>query len=154
MVTKVLMVCLGNICRSPIAEGVLRAKVDPALVQVDSAGTGNYHIGKMPDKRSVAVASRYGIDISQQRCRIIVPDDLDLFDHIYVMDKSNYQKILSMSQNPAHRAKIKLLMAEVPDQPSEVPDPYYGGVDGFERIYWMIDRACEAIAHKFETKSN
>jgi protein-tyrosine phosphatase len=147
------MVCLGNICRSPIAEGVLRAKVDQALVQVDSAGTGNYHIGKMPDERSVAVAAKYGIDISQQRCRMIVPDDLEIFDHIYVMDRSNYQKTLSLSQNPVHKAKIKLLMSEVPNQPSEVPDPYYGGSDGFERVFWMIDRACESIAHKFAIKS-
>jgi protein-tyrosine phosphatase len=153
MVTKILMVCLGNICRSPIAEGVLRAKVDPALVLVESAGTGNYHIGKMPDERSVAVASKYGIDISHQRCRMIVADDLELFDHIYVMDRSNYQNILALSQNKAHQAKIKLLMAEVPNQPGEVPDPYYGGTDGFEQVYRMIDRACEAIAQKFAKKS-
>ncbi len=153
MVTKILMACLGNICRSPIAEGVLRAKVDPALVQVDSAGTGNYHIGKIPDERSIAVASKYGIDISQQRCRLIVADDLEIFDLIYAMDRSNYQKILTLSQNSAHQAKIKLLMAEVPNQPSEVPDPYYGGADGFERVFWMIDLACEAIAHKFAIKS-
>lgn len=148
MVTKVLMVCLGNICRSPLAEGLLRSKVDPDLVLVDSAGTANYHIGKRPDERSIAVASKYGIDISHQRCRKIVPSDLEIYDHIYAMDKSNYQKIVSLSQKVAHHCKIRLLMEETASPPWEVPDPYYGGPDGFVEVFHMIDQACDIIARK------
>ncbi len=148
MKTKVLMVCLGNICRSPLAEGILKSKVDPDKVFVDSAGTAGYHVGNPPDHRSVAVARQNGLDISNQRCRKFSSIDFLEFDHIYVMDKSNFSNVIQLANTEDDRAKVKLLLEEIDFDLSEVPDPYYGGADGFEKVYQMIDRACEAIAKK------
>ncbi len=148
MKTKVLMVCLGNICRSPLAEGILKSKVDPDKVFVDSAGTAGYHVGNPPDHRSVAVARQNGLDISNQRCRKFSSIDFLEFDHIYVMDKSNFSNVMQLANTEDDRAKVKLLLEEIDFDISEVPDPYYGGADGFEKVYQMIDRACEAIAKK------
>ncbi|WP_127020862.1 low molecular weight protein-tyrosine-phosphatase [Flagellimonas beolgyonensis] len=148
MKTKVLMVCLGNICRSPLAEGILKSKVDPDKVFVDSAGTAGYHVGNPPDHRSVAVARQNGLDISNQRCRKFSSIDFLEFDHIYVMDKSNFSNVIQLANTEDDRAKVKLLLEEIDFDISEVPDPYYGGADGFEKVYQMIDRACEAIAKK------
>ncbi|KAB5491934.1 MULTISPECIES: low molecular weight protein-tyrosine-phosphatase [Flagellimonas] len=148
MKTKVLMVCLGNICRSPLAEGILASKVDPDHVFVDSAGTGGYHIGNPPDRRSIAVARKYGLDISHQRCRQFSKADFAAFDLIYVMDRSNFSNVARLASTSEEAQKIKLLLEEVPLGISEVPDPYYGEADGFEEVYQMIDRACEAIAKK------
>lgn len=148
MKTKVLMVCLGNICRSPLAEGILKSKVDPDKVFVDSAGTAGYHVGNPPDHRSVAVARQNGLDISNQRCRKFSSIDFLEFDHIYVMDKSNFSNVMQLATTEEERAKVKLLLEEINFDISEVPDPYYGGADGFEKVYQMIDRACEAIAKK------
>ncbi|WP_418500814.1 low molecular weight protein-tyrosine-phosphatase [Flagellimonas sp.] len=148
MKTKVLMVCLGNICRSPLAEGILASKVDPDHVFVDSAGTGGYHIGKPPDRRSIAVARKYGLDISHQRCRQFSRQDFAEFDLIYVMDRSNFSNVARLASTSEEAQKIKLLLEEVPLGISEVPDPYYGEADGFEEVYQMIDRACEPIAKK------
>ncbi|NJB35887.1 MULTISPECIES: low molecular weight protein-tyrosine-phosphatase [Flavobacteriaceae] len=144
--TKVLMVCLGNICRSPLAEGILKAKVDPDKVYVDSAGTAGYHIGNAPDPRSVAVAKIHGLDISKQQCRKFIPEDFDAFNSIYVMDKSNLANVLALAKNDADRAKVKLLLSELNGPIKEVPDPYYGGDDGFEKVFQMIDEACTKIA--------
>jgi protein-tyrosine phosphatase len=152
MLTKVLMVCLGNICRSPLAEGILQNKVDPESVFVDSAGTGGYHIGNQPDKRSIAVAQKYGLDISRQRCRKFNALDFNNFDTIYVMDKSNYENVIAKSRNELDKAKVKLLMSEENSDNEEVPDPYYGGKDGFESVFRLIDSACENIANKLNTK--
>ncbi len=149
--TKILMVCLGNICRSPLAEGILEAKVDPKHVIVDSAGTAGYHIGEPPDERSVQVAKKYGIDISGQRCRQFVIDDFSRFDRIYVMDHSNYQALVSQATTAYEKNKIKLLLEETDLGVVEVPDPYYGGRDGFEKVYALINSACEAIARKIST---
>lgn len=154
MVTKVLMVCLGNICRSPLAEGLLQSKVDPEKVVVDSAGTGGYHIGNRPDERSIAVALKYGLDITQQRCRKLKAQDLETFDIIYAMDKSNYRNIVALAENAHDITKVKLLLEEVDLGAREVPDPYYGGEDGFENIYKLIDQACEAIAQRLQDKNN
>lgn len=142
------MVCLGNICRSPLAEGILASKVDPDHVFVDSAGTGGYHIGKPPDRRSIAVARKYGLGISHQRCRQFSKADFAAFDLIYVMDRSNFSNVARLAPTTEEAQKVKLLLEEVPLGISEVPDPYYGGADGFEDVYQMIDRACEAIAKK------
>ncbi|MBO6829971.1 low molecular weight protein-tyrosine-phosphatase [Allomuricauda sp.] len=148
MKTKVLMVCLGNICRSPLAEGILRSKVDSDKVLVDSAGTAGYHIGNPPDKRSIAVAQKYGLDISHQRCRKFSRLDFLEFDLIYVMDRSNFSDVAQLASNAQEAQKVKLLLSEVDLDLQEVPDPYYGGADGFENVYQMVDQACEAIAKK------
>ena len=148
MKTKVLMVCLGNICRSPLAEGILRSKVDSDKVLVDSAGTAGYHIGNPPDERSIAVAQKYGLDISHQRCRKFSRLDFLEFDLIYVMDRSNFSDVAQLASNAQEAQKVKLLLSEVDLDLQEVPDPYYGGDDGFENVYQMVDQACEAIAKK------
>ncbi|RIV42043.1 low molecular weight protein-tyrosine-phosphatase [Flagellimonas pelagia] len=148
MKTKVLMVCLGNICRSPLAEGILQSKVDPDTVFVDSAGTAGYHVGNPPDSRSIAMAKKYGLDISRQKCRRFSEIDFLEFDYIYVMDRSNFSNVASLATTEQEVSKIKLLLDEVDLGIQEVPDPYYGGEDGFEKVYQMIDKACEAIAKK------
>ena len=148
MKTKVLMVCLGNICRSPLAEGILKSKVDSSKVFVDSAGTAGYHVGNPPDHRSVAVAQKNGLNISGQRCRKFSQLDFLEFDHIYVMDKSNLSNVINLATTQDQMNKVKLLLEEIDMNLNEVPDPYYGGQDGFEKVYQMIDLACEAIAKK------
>ena len=146
MPVKILMVCLGNICRSPLAEGILQSKVDPEKVIVDSAGTGGWHIGNQPDERSIAVGLEHGIDIRHQRCRQFTPADFDRFDRIYVMDKSNRKTVLKLAGAKGNKEKVKLLLQEATIGTDEVPDPYYGGSDGFEKVYQMLDKACESIA--------
>ncbi len=144
--TKVLMVCLGNICRSPLAEGILKSKLSNAF-QVDSAGTANYHTGSPPDSRSVAVARKYGLDISKLRGRQFKVSDFDTFDHIYVMDDSNFNNVMALARHDEDKAKVKFILNEVyPNQNYDVPDPYYGGDEGFENVYKMLDEACSVIA--------
>ena len=150
MAVKILMVCLGNICRSPLAEGLLQQKTDPAKVFVDSAGTGGYHISNPPDERSIAVAAKHGIDIGMQRCRKLLAIDLDDFDIIYAMDSTNYQNIIALAKDEKQRNKVRLLLKEANLARHEVPDPYYGGDDGFEKVFQMIDEACEAIANNLD----
>lgn len=148
---KILMVCLGNICRSPLAEGILQSKVHPDKVQVDSAGTAAYHIGNLPDPRSIDVARKYGIDLTYQRARQFSVNDFDAFDLIYAMDESNYQNILALVRNSDDELKVKMILNETnPNSNHSVPDPYYGGVDGFENVYRMLDEACEVIADKVQ----
>lgn len=142
------MVCLGNICRSPLAEGILQSKVSDNLF-VDSAGTAGYHVGSLPDKRSIEVAYKYGLDITNQRCRKFTVEDFDNFDLIYAMDSSNYQNILMLARNEEDEAKVKMILNELnPNANHEVPDPYYGGDQGFENVYQMLDEACNIIAAK------
>ncbi|SHG24624.1 low molecular weight protein-tyrosine-phosphatase [Flagellimonas flava] len=148
MKTKVLMVCLGNICRSPLAEGILRSKVDQTSILVDSAGTAGYHIGNPPDKRSILVAQKHGINISHQRSRQFSTSDFKDFDLIFAMDTSNFRNILRLATSTDDEKKVKLLLDEVDLDTNEVPDPYYGGTEGFERVYEMLDKACEAVAKK------
>ena len=147
MATKILMVCLGNICRSPLAEGILQSKVDIDDVFVDSAGTGGYHIGSKPDSRSIAVGLKYNIDITHQRCRKFSVQDFKDFDLIYVMDHSNYNNVTALAQNEEEKAKVKLILDEIDTGLNEVPDPYYDD-DGFENIFQLIDEACTIIAEK------
>lgn len=150
MSVKVLMVCLGNICRSPLAEGILKAKL-PNNYIVDSAGTANYHVGSAPDKRSIAVAKKFGVDISQQKCRQITTSDFETFDYIYVMDTSNYKNVMAIAQNEEAKQKVKVILNELhPNKNLEVPDPYYGEMDGFEHVYKLLDEVCEAIAAKIK----
>lgn len=149
MKTRVLMVCLGNICRSPLAEGILKSKVDPQKVQIESAGTGNWHIGNSPDPRSIAVGKKYGVDITNQCGRQFEPADFDRYDHIYVMDTFNYDDVIAQARNDEDKRKVKLILDEVfPGEKVDVPDPYHGGEHGFENVYEMLNEACEIIARK------
>lgn len=149
MKAKILMVCLGNICRSPLAEGILQSKLSPALVYIDSAGTAGYHVGEQPDSRSIAVAKKYGIDISGQKCRKFSENDFKEFDVIYAMDKSNYRNITSLASTKEELAKVKMILNETDLNIDEVPDPYYGGDDGFEKVFLMLNNACDKIAERF-----
>jgi len=145
------MVCLGNICRSPLAEGILKSKVDPQKVFVDSAGTGDYHLDDCPDPRSISIAKENDLDITSQRGRQFSVKDFDNFDKIYVMDMSNYHDVLSLARNEEDREKVSLILNEIfPGENVEVPDPYHGGNDGFKRVYRMLDEACEEIAEKYK----
>lgn len=145
MTVKILMVCLGNICRSPLAEGILRAKLPPHFL-IDSAGTGNWHVGKSPDLRSIKVAKINGIDISNLKGRQFSIEDFDAFDYIYVMDNQNYKDVMAMSGNKQHKLKVQLILNEIyPNENADVPDPYFGLHDGFEKVYLMLDTACEEI---------
>jgi len=145
---KLLMVCLGNICRSPLAEGILKDKLSKEFT-VDSAGTIAMHLGEHPDYRSVAVAKEHGLDISSQKSRPITASDLDTFDKIYCMDMNNLEDVIALSKTDEQRRKISLLLKSAGHQTSvEVPDPYYGGMDGFENVYQLLDEACTVIANE------
>ncbi len=147
--TKVLMVCLGNICRSPLAEGIMKSKLTEDVSQVDSAGTAGYHIGNAPDPRSIAVARKNGLDISNQKCRKFSVEDFDRFDYIFVMDTSNFENVVKLARNPEDMSKVSLIMDLVhPNENIEVPDPYYGGNSGFDYVYTMLDKACDSFVEK------
>lgn len=149
MQTRILMVCLGNICRSPLAEGILKSKVDSSKLFVDSAGTGHWHVGDAPDKRSIAVGKKYRVDISHQRGRQFTANDFEDFDIIYVMDNSNKENVLALAENDNHREKVKLILDEIfPGENVDVPDPYFGGNSGFENVFKILDEACEQIARR------
>lgn len=142
---KILMVCLGNICRSPLAEGILKSKVADDI-EVDSAGTSALHEGEKPDPRSIRVAKKHGIDISNQRSRPFKTKDFDIFDNIYVMDSENYENVLKISPSPEASKKVKMILNSIaPQSNAEVPDPYYGGDGGFEHVFQLLDEACEQI---------
>ena len=150
---KILMVCLGNICRSPLAEGIFKSKLRANNMFVDSAGTAAYHVGKLPDSRSIEVARKYGIDITKQRARKFVVEDFDTFDFIFAMDTSNLEHLISLARNSDDEQKVHLILNALDfDSNHEVPDPYYGSKDGFETVYSMLDEACDTIASKIEKK--
>ena len=141
------MVCLGNICRSPLAEGILKSKVSTNQIFIDSAGTGSWHIGELPDIRSIQVAKKNNINISNQRCRQFVVEDFDSFDLIYVMDKSNYQNVMSLTRNDSDKQKVKMILNSIyPGKNLDVPDPYYDKDHGFENVFEMLNEACDMIA--------
>ncbi|MAZ29599.1 MAG: protein-tyrosine-phosphatase [Cytophagaceae bacterium] len=149
MKTKILMVCLGNICRSPLAEGLLKSKLDPRKFTVDSAGTGHWHVGNSPDPRSVEVAKKNGIDISAQRGMQFKPTFFEAYDHIFVMDNSNYRDVMQLAKSQADKDKVSLILDEVfPMENVDVPDPYHGGVDGFDNVFAMLDEATTIIADR------
>ena len=143
------MVCLGNICRSPLAHGILEHKIKLNKldnIEVDSAGTGSWHIGNKPDQRSIEIANKNGISIQNQRARQITAADLIEFDVIYAMDSSNYKDIKKLDSSEKNQHKIKLILDEVNSvDNNNVPDPYYGGDKGFEHIFELLDKACNSI---------
>jgi len=149
---RVLMVCLGNICRSPTAEAMLRQKVHAAglddRVEVDSAGTADYHVDSPPDRRAVAHGQRRGLQMQHLRGRQVQRADFDRFDHVLAMDEDNLAN-LERIRPAGSRAKVALLMSFAPQAGEcEVPDPYYGGGDGFERVLDLVDSACEGFLAK------
>ena len=140
------MICLGNICRSPLAEGILQDKIVKNNLNwtVDSAGTGGWHVGELPDHRSVAIARKYHIDLTRQRARQFQREDLDAFDLILAMDKSNLRYILKYAETDEQRAKARLILNfSRPQSDFEVPDPYYD--NSFELVYGLLDEACEGV---------
>jgi low molecular weight protein-tyrosine phosphatase len=149
MPVKILMVCLGNICRSPLAEGLLASKLPKNDFIIDSAGTGNWHVGKQPDDRSIAVAKKNGLDISLQKGRHFKAADFDNYDHIYVMDSTNYRDVIALAKNDAQKSKVKLILDELfPGENVDVPDPYFGMANGFDSVYQMLDETCDIVAKK------
>lgn len=153
MPIKILMVCLGNICRSPLAEGILASKLPKNKFKVDSAGTGSWHIGNAPDERSISTAKKNGIIISSQKCRQFTKNDFDFFDYIYVMDSTNYKDIIELSENQEHKKKVQLILNDLfPNENVDVPDPYYGLQNGFDLVYQMLNEACDLIAKKLMEK--
>ena len=149
---KILMVCLGNICRSPLAEGILKQKTQLHDLnwEIDSAGTGAWHIGELPDRRSIAKASQYGIDITKQRARQLEEEDLSYFDLILTMDESNYQNTLRLADSKEQSAKVKMIMDYAfPGEKINVPDTYWDD-NGFEHVYQMLDQACGKLIESYK----
>ena len=144
------MVCLGNICRSPLAEGILKNKIRHQGLDwtVDSAGTGNWHVGQLPDPRSIATAREYGIDLTDQRARHFQSADFERFDRIFVMDTQNFRDVIRLAPKEEHRTKVQLILDLThPNESRSVPDPYHDD-DGFEAVYRMLDAACEKLVSK------
>jgi len=144
---KILMICLGNICRSPLAEGILEKKIKEHGLnwEVDSAGTSGWHNGAQPDKRSIEIAKRHGLDISHQKSRKIRPADIDEFDLIYVMDEQNRRDTLLYCHTEEERSKVQKILDVHPESKwTDVPDPYFGEY-GFDMVYKMLDEACDKI---------
>lgn len=153
MKTKILMVCLGNICRSPLAEGILASKLPLRHFSVDSAGTGHYHIGESPDERSIAIAKANGLDISLQIARKFSVQDFENFDYIYAMDGTNYQDILDLAPDEKSAQKVILILNELFEGENvDVPDPYYGLENGFPKLYDMLEQVCDTIAENLKKK--
>ncbi len=159
MFMRVLMVCLGNICRSPLAEGILKHKIKEMDLdwKVDSAGTGSWHIGEQPDPRSIAVARNHGLDIADQRGRQFSKKDFEDFDLIFTMDSENYKNVLAMAESVDQKNKVKMILNMLePNSDKSVPDPYWnptspaGGGDGFEQVYRMLNSAIDAIIEKYQ----
>lgn len=145
---KVLMVCLGNICRSPMAEGILKkiAFQKGLDIEVDSCGTSAYHIGEQPDERAQKKAAEYGVDISTLKARQFRYEDFDRFDSILVMDKSNYNDILKLSRTNKDRNKVEVLLDySFPNEKRDVPDPYFGGSKGFDDVFHLLNTALESF---------
>ena len=147
--TGVLFVCLGNICRSPLAEGVFQHLVEEAGVsdefEIDSAGTGSWHVGERPDTRAIAVARAHGITLPS-RARQVTPEDLDHFDYVIAMDLENVRNLENMAESSRTDVQIHLLREFDPEHTGdEVPDPYYGGASGFEKVFKIVSQSCEAL---------
>ncbi|MGM0480209.1 MAG: low molecular weight protein-tyrosine-phosphatase [Bacteroidota bacterium] len=150
---KILMVCLGNICRSPLADGLMRKKVvDHDLpVEVDSAGTGDWHVGEAPDPRMRETAQSKGLSIDELRGRQFNVEDFDRFDRIFVMDLSNRENVLKLARNDEDAAKVDLLLnLSHPGEDMEVPDPYFGGDEGFQHVYQLVDDATDQLVNELK----
>lgn len=141
------MVCLGNICRSPMAEGILRKKsVENNLsIEVDSAGTADYHVGEAPDPRAIETARKNGVDISGLRGRQFTRKDFSAFDHIYVMDRSNLRNVLLLAKANEEESKVSLILDSLGTSGMEVPDPWYGGMKDFDETFRLLNEACDKI---------
>lgn len=149
---KILFVCLGNICRSPLAEGImLKLVADNNLpLIIDSAGTASYHVGEQPDKRTIANAKKHQIDLSPLRARQFNKTDFEEFDKIYVMDKSNLKNVLALASTDEHKQKVDLFLNELYLlQNKDVPDPYYGGEQSFEDVFQMVYKTCEKVVERY-----
>jgi protein-tyrosine phosphatase len=147
---KILMVCLGNICRSPLAEGIMKTKLPEGFV-VDSAGTISMHEGEHPDKRAVKTAANHGINISGQRSRPITRADFETFDKIYCMDIDVFEDVISKAENEEERQKVSLFLEVSGDHKNaEVPDPYWGDLKDFEEVFQLLDKGCEAIKNQIQ----
>lgn len=143
------MVCLGNICRSPLAEGILKSKTQHLKIIIDSAGTAGYHVGKKPDARSIYIANKNNINIKEQKARQFNRSDFDNFDIIYAMDKNNYSHLIALAENEDERLKIRLILNEIiPGKYNSIPDPYYDNENGFKNVYNMLEKACEKITNQ------
>ena len=152
---KILMVCLGNICRSPIADGLLRRKVveNNLDVEVDSAGTIALHAGSAPDKRMITTANKRGTDISTLRARQFTVSDFDTFDLIFAMDNSNKSNILKLARNSDDEQKVHLLLSAITNrEEANVPDPYYGDMSDFEHVSDLVDDATEVLIEKIKSR--
>jgi protein-tyrosine phosphatase len=153
MPIKIVMVCLGNICRSPLAEGILASKLPENNFTVDSAGTGNWHVGTPPDKRSIQVAKKNGIDIAKQRATHFTADFFEKYDYIFVMDQSNYKNVIQLAKNQDHIAKVHFVLESLlPNKKAEVPDPYYDEMTAFEEVFTLLDKSCTILAQKLIAK--
>jgi len=147
---RILFVCMGNICRSPLAEGVFRRMLEGAgltdAVYVDSAGTHSYHVGAPPDSRSQATALRRGVDLRGIRARQVTVADFAEFDYVLAMDRDNFEHLLGLCRQPELQRRVQLFMDYAPDLPErEVPDPYYGGPSGFERVMDLVEEAAQGL---------
>ena len=145
------MVCLGNICRSPLAEGILSSKISKMKVTVDSAGTAGYHVGSKPDPRAIDIAKKNNIDISTLRARKFERSDFINFDKIYVMDKNNFNDVIGLAENKNEASKV-ILITDILDSDSFVPDPYYGDLADFEKVFNLLDKICQKIANNIESR--
>jgi protein-tyrosine phosphatase len=144
--TRILMVCLGNICRSPLAHGILQSKLSEDYFYVDSAGTAAFHVGNPPDKRSIQIAKNHGLDISTQSARQFNVSDFDTFNFIYAMDQSNYTNIISLARTPTDIGKVTLFLENNSSIANKgVQDPYYGELSDFESIYNLIEATCDQL---------
>ena len=147
---------MGNICRSPLAEGIMKDKIVKLNLdaEIDSAGFESYHVGDGADSRSAEIARKHGISLNGHIARKFTTRDFDHYDRIYVMDRYNYQDAISVVRNGSDMAKVDFVMNLVhPGENREVPDPYYGGKDGFEKVFDMLDAACEVLAEEIRDKN-
>ncbi|MES2330793.1 MAG: low molecular weight protein-tyrosine-phosphatase [Bacteroidota bacterium] len=150
---KILMVCLGNICRSPLAEGILQHKANEAGLDwvIDSAGTGDYHIGEQPHKLSQKVALYNGVDICNQRCRQFTKEDIKMFDRIFVMDHDNLNEVKRITKDAWNEKKVSLILNELyPGENREVPDPWYGTEKDYHIVFEMLEKACTKIIDNYK----
>jgi low molecular weight protein-tyrosine phosphatase len=156
-INSILFVCLGNICRSPLAEGILRTVLAErglqASTRLDSAGTGGWHAGELPDRRSIAIAASHGVDITSQRARKVLAGDFARFDLILGMDRSNVRDLRSLAP-AATRGKVHLYLEFARGDARDVPDPYYDGPEGFASVYRMIRDASDALASRLEARGS